>query len=762
MTGARCPGRLVASALALLLGFAPGGCGANKAASGTSGNGASGGGTTGVGDGDAGSQTTSGGSVNQAGSPDTAGAGGDGSSADTAGAGGEVGAAVFVHPGLLHTEADFERMRAKVSAGASPWIDGWKRLTANRHASLSWVPNPQTEIHRNDGMNPDNSQIFANDVAAAYACALRWKVSGDAAYADKAVEIMNAWSAVLTQITWSDGHYDGLLAAAFQGYQFANAAEMLRGYSGWADADWQRFKRMMVDVFIPRVNGYTSATPSSLLVYSNWDLGAMAAGLAIAVLIDDHTLFDSTIEYFKTGLGNGGIPRVVNYIHPGYWGQTQESGRDQGHNTLSIMALSTLAEMAWNQGVDLYGYDNNRILAGCEYVARGNLIETGTAYYAMPFSPYTNGSVKDSVFATGSQGAVRPEWTLILNHYVNRLGLSAPFTQRFVALTSPEGGGGDYGPNSGGYDQLGYGTLTFTRDPIVKGAAPSGLTAYTSQGDVVLSWWGSAYASSYSVKQSSTPGGPYATIANDIVEPRTFTDHTASSGAHYYVVTAQTPSGETEISNEARAYGATELHTLLTFDDGSGTTAADDAGNAHTGMLSSGVTWQAGKKGSSAAFDGTSGYVSLPKDVLADLADFTVVTWVYWTGAAANQRIFDFGTGLGEYMFLTPRNGAGHLRFAATTSLGAGEQAIETDAALPSGQWVQVALTLSGTTGTLYVNGKSVGTNADLRLAPFRLGHTTQNWLGRSQYPNDPYFKGQIDDFRIYYGALSAEQISAL
>jgi hypothetical protein len=28
----------------------------------------------------------------------------------------------------------------------------------------------------------------------------------------------------------------------------------------------------------------------------------------------------------------------------------------------------------------------------------------------------------------------------------------------------PEGGGGDYGPNSGGFDQIGYGTLTFTLD----------------------------------------------------------------------------------------------------------------------------------------------------------------------------------------------------------------------------------------------------------------------------------------------------------
>jgi hypothetical protein len=46
--------------------------------------------------------------------------------------------------------------------------------------------------------------------------------------------------------------------------------------------------------------------------------------------------------------------------------------------------------------------------------------------------------------------------------------------------------------------------------------------------------------------------------------------------------------------------------------------------------------------------------------------------------------------------------------------------------------------------------------------APFRMRRTTQNWIGRSQYPADPYFNGKIDDFRIYHGALSAAEIAAL
>jgi hypothetical protein len=118
---------------------------------------------------------------------------------ETGAEGGMDGAgAGFVHPGLLHTKADFDRMKSKVEAKASPWIEGWNMLTANSHASLSYNPRPQAEVHRNDGVNSDNSMVFANDVAAAYACALRWKVSGDKQYADKAVEILNAWSSTLT------------------------------------------------------------------------------------------------------------------------------------------------------------------------------------------------------------------------------------------------------------------------------------------------------------------------------------------------------------------------------------------------------------------------------------------------------------------------------------------------------------------------------------------------------------------------------------
>jgi hypothetical protein len=669
----------------------------------------------------------------------------------------------FVHPGLLHTQADFDRMYQKVAAGISPWIDSWNKLIANSYASTSWTPSPKAIIYRNYPGQSDNYISLDQDVAAAYANALRWKIQGDTAAADTAVRIMNAWSATLTQIAITNGHYDGLLVAGIQGYQFANAGEIMRSYSGWAAADFASFQNMMLNVFYPLNQGVTDVSiASSLLVYSNWQLSAMCMVLAVGVLCDSPTIFNQAVTYFKGGLGNGAIAQMTYYIHPGYLGQTQESGRDQGHDTLSISLVSTLCEMAWNQGVDLYGYDNNRVLAGCEYVAKGNLIQSGSTYFSVPFATYKNQSVTDTVFATGGQGNVRPEWALIYNHYVNRRGIAAPYSQMFAQLISPEGGAGNYGTNSGGFDQLGYGTLTCTRDAISAGAVPSGLTAVTIGGAIVLSWWGTAYATSYNIYRSTTSGHSYALIASGITDLLTYTDSSVSSGTYYYVVTAVTSSGETAASNEATGVAGTLIDTYLAFDEGTGTTATDSTGYGHTGTLNGGASWAAGKYGYAVSLNGSSGYVSLPTGVADGIGDFTIAAWVYWNGNQTWARIFDIGSNTNRYMYLTPRSGSNVVRFAMTLTGSYGEQSIVGTAALPSSAWVHVAVTLSGTTGTLYVNGTAVGTNSSMSFSPFRLGSTTQNWLGRSQYSGDAYFNGKIDDFRIYGGALSAAQIAAL
>jgi hypothetical protein len=143
------------------------------------------------------------------------------------------------------------------------------------------------------------------------------------------------------------------------------------------------------------------------------------------------------------------------------------------------------------------------------------------------------------------------------------------------------------------------------------------------------------------------------------------------------------------------------------------------------------------------------------------MTDFTIAAWINLDTAATWSRVFDFGDGTTRYMFLTPRSGSNTLRFGISTSGSSGQQRIDTPA-LPANVWKHVAVTLSGTVGTIHVDGVAVATNANLTLTPGDLGNTTNNWIGRSQFSADPFLDGKIDDFRIYSRALSFAEISAL
>ena len=67
------------------------------------------------------------------------------------------------------------------------------------------------------------------------------------------------------------------------------------------------------------------------------------------------------------------------------------------------------------------------------------------------------------MISAASRGQDQPSWELVYNHYARRRGLPVPNITAYAKRVRVEGGGGDYGPNSGGYDQLGFGTLTHTR-----------------------------------------------------------------------------------------------------------------------------------------------------------------------------------------------------------------------------------------------------------------------------------------------------------
>ncbi len=343
----------------------------------------------------------------------------------------------FVHPGLLHTMADLDRMKSMVMAGAEPYLDGYNVFKADPKSSSSYVmagPFPET------GRNPDVHQAETeNDSNAAYQNALMWSITGQRAYADKAIQILDGWSTTLKTISGSDA----ILAASLDGFKFVNAAEIIRyTNAGWSDTGVASAQNMFTNVFYPVIQNFAT------FANGNWSTGCVKAMMAIGVFTDDRPMFDRAVNWYDGGTDNGSL---VHYIIDDA-GQCQESGRDQQHSQLGIGHLAEASEIGWHQGLDMYGTASDRLLSGFEYTASYNLGN------AVPFQAYTDttGKYPQTAISTMDRGELRPIFEMVYNHYVNRRGIACPFTEQAAEKLRPEGPP----PNA---DHPGFGTLLFTK-----------------------------------------------------------------------------------------------------------------------------------------------------------------------------------------------------------------------------------------------------------------------------------------------------------
>ena len=218
--------------------------------------------------------------------------------------------------------------------------------------------------------------------------------------------------------------------------------------------------------------------------------------------------------------------------------------------------------------------------------------------------------------------------------------------------------------------------------------------------------------------------------------------------------------GAPDATPDSADFTVTGLLAYYPFDETGGTTSADASGNGHTAVMQ-GATFSPGIEGNAATMSGSMQYVILPPGIVSGLTSFSISAWCYLNDTSMSTRIFDFGSGMTTYMFLTPET----VRFAITTSGFSGEQDIPQNIlgpAVPHTTWTHVVVTLAGTTGTLYFNGAAQPVNSAMTLTPASLGTTSADWIGRSQYTADPYLDGKIDNFRIYSRALNASEVMAL
>ncbi|MEV0381682.1 FG-GAP-like repeat-containing protein [Nonomuraea sp. NPDC050643] len=289
-------------------------------------------------------------------------------------------AAVFKHPGVLVSRAQLDFVRANL--GNEPWKSAWSALERSSYASLSYQAKPRSVVECGPVSNPDyGCSDERKDAMAAYTHALRWYLTKDSRYAEKAIQIMDAWSAVITKHTGSNAP----LQTGWAGANFSRAAELIKHtYSGWAQA--ARFAGKLRTVYLPKV---IAGAPDN---NGNWELIMTDAAIGIAVHLDDRASFDRAVTTWRGRLPayiylttDGSLPKAPpNSSHNtkaeiiDYWkgqtkfvdGLTQETCRDFWHTGWGLAAISHVAETAGHQGVDLYATAKHRLRFAMDLHAR--------------------------------------------------------------------------------------------------------------------------------------------------------------------------------------------------------------------------------------------------------------------------------------------------------------------------------------------------------------------------------------------------------
>jgi hypothetical protein len=340
----------------------------------------------------------------------------------------------FVHPGVLDSRASLDFVKAKVAAKQQPWLSAWNQMLGNNLLSASRQPAPRATVECGSYSKPDNGCTDERqDALAAYGNALAWYISGNAKYAQKAIQYMNAWAPVIRTHTNSNAK----LQTGWAGSTWPRAAEIIRyTYTGWAPADVDRFATMLRTVYLPTVLPGVQSN-------GNWELTMMEAAVGISVFLNDRTSYNAAISRF--------LGRVPAYVYltadgafpkapPGsglttrsqiasYWqgqntfvdGLAQETCRDFVHTGYGLTNIEHVAETTHIQGGDLWPALAPRVAAALEFHSN---LELGAA---VP-SWLCGGTVKRGLGPATEVG---------YNALTTRLGMSLPKTKQLAESKRP-------------------------------------------------------------------------------------------------------------------------------------------------------------------------------------------------------------------------------------------------------------------------------------------------------------------------------------
>ncbi|MFH1719972.1 MAG: LamG domain-containing protein, partial [Planctomycetota bacterium] len=198
--------------------------------------------------------------------------------------------------------------------------------------------------------------------------------------------------------------------------------------------------------------------------------------------------------------------------------------------------------------------------------------------------------------------------------------------------------------------------------------------------------------------------------------------------------------------------GDPALVGFWSFNEGSGTVAADLSENGYDGTLNGGVTWTDGIYAGALHFDGSGAYVGTGQSILNDVAGFTLAGWVNASNVDVYSSLFGQND-LVEFGFI----GGSQV---GTWLLGNNWQLVAADYPFEYPSWHHVALTGDASGVVIYIDGQAAASDAGAVSSgssgfTFSIGANVFNATG------DP-FLGEIDEVWVFSRALTLEEMQML